>query len=388
MRTFTGWGSTVGTVSWYPDAGLVAAAHGGYGDSIRVYSTEDGSEKLRIEATEPDNGFGSAAVSPDGRMVAAISSGGRYVTIWDGVFGTLFDRLESLQEVRSLEWCPGRSGVLAAAGSEGVQVWDVLSLHHQVLSLLRLGETAGCVAWSPDGNMLAVGLSSRVEIWSPWRPALLVSAPTWNVVLSLAWSPDGFHLACLSLFNREYDDGKALPVSCRGTSGIGKVTIWDTAATYSQPTTLLNLSLVGDALIPINWRPWSASGHSSMPMLLDWAPNSTKLAAGRREREFSQWFLDPGGCHLISETGVAVWRIGTGGPVSVLNLTGPVRPVSSVSWSPDGSRIAAGSDDGCIRIWRVGPSEPVPESLAEARQALMVLFFVIGLVLLRPHIKD
>ena len=65
-------------------------------------------------------------------------------------------------------------------------------------------------------------------------------------------------------------------------------------------------------------------------------------------------FMDPG---------VMLYKVDRStGLDSIQNMTGPLRFVSSVDWSKDGSRIAAGSMDGTIWIWRVGP-EGMPQAI-------------------------
>ena len=58
-----------------------------------------------------------------------------------------------------------------------------------------------------------------------------------------------------------------------------------------------------------------------------------------------------------------VWDVATGQPVGP-PLTGHTRPVSSVAFSPDGTRIASGSWDATVRVWDAATGQPVGEPLA------------------------
>jgi len=143
---------------------------------------------------------------------------------------------------------------------------------------------------------------------------------------------------------------------CPAVGLVSRVEIWD-------PRRLLFL---------VSAETWKgtlclASWHSSLPGCLAWAPNSTMLAAatGRQDHltpvnTVLKTALED--CDILTEPGVMIWPLdpdgGLGSPVA---LSGPVRAVNSVSWSPDGSRIATGSDDGHIYVWHVGPSIPVRE---------------------------
>ncbi len=53
---------------------------------------------------------------------------------------------------------------------------------------------------------------------------------------------------------------------------------------------------------------------------------------------------------------MALWDIvDPGTPSSLGSLTGPARTVFSVAFSPYGSAIAAGSQDGTTRLWSATP---------------------------------
>ncbi|KAG2073243.1 WD40 repeat-like protein, partial [Suillus decipiens] len=57
-----------------------------------------------------------------------------------------------------------------------------------------------------------------------------------------------------------------------------------------------------------------------------------------------------------------LWDAGTGEPVGE-PLRGHTSTVSSVSFSPDGTRIVTGSYDKTVRLWDAGTGEPVGEPL-------------------------
>ena len=47
-----------------------------------------------------------------------------------------------------------------------------------------------------------------------------------------------------------------------------------------------------------------------------------------------------------------VWEAGSGRLLHT--LTGHTGPVLAVGWSPDGSRLVSGGDDGTVRVWEAG----------------------------------
>lgn len=73
------------------------------------------------------------------------------------------------------------------------------------------------------------------------------------------------------------------------------------------------------------------AGHNGRVNSVAWSPDGTRLASGS------------------DDGAVCVWDPASGLVVAV--LTGHDGGVSSVAWSPDSIRLASGGDDGVIRIW-------------------------------------
>ncbi|KAJ5547510.1 hypothetical protein N7513_004744 [Penicillium frequentans] len=87
---------------------------------------------------------------------------------------------------------------------------------------------------------------------------------------------------------------------------------------------------------PIVEENWSAclqtlEGHSKWVSSIAWSPDGSRLASGSDDNT------------------VRIWDPATGQSVSTLE--GHSRWVSSIAWSPDGSRLASGSFDNTVRIW-------------------------------------
>ncbi|KAJ5730150.1 uncharacterized protein N7483_004658 [Penicillium malachiteum] len=81
---------------------------------------------------------------------------------------------------------------------------------------------------------------------------------------------------------------------------------------------------------------WSAclqtlEGHSESVQSITWSPDGSRLASGS------------------SDNTVCIWDPATGQSVSTLNRHS--HSVWAIAWSPDGSRLASGSSDNTVRIW-------------------------------------
>ncbi|HEU0089615.1 MAG TPA: hypothetical protein VFQ77_18550, partial [Pseudonocardiaceae bacterium] len=67
----------------------------------------------------------------------------------------------------------------------------------------------------------------------------------------------------------------------------------------------------------------------------------------------------PDGTHLLSggdDGSVRVWDAATGAPVH--QLSGHTGAVWSVAYSPDGTHLLSGGDDGSVRVWDAATGAP------------------------------
>ena len=81
-------------------------------------------------------------------------------------------------------------------------------------------------------------------------------------------------------------------------------------------------------------------GHRSEVLSVSWSPDGARLATGSADGTAKVW--------------------DAAGGREPLTLMGHAREVSSVSWSPDGTRLATGSDDGTAKVWdAAGGREPL-----------------------------
>ncbi len=338
-RSLGGWSAGIRMADWYPDGQQILAQYDGWWRTVSVFGL-DGRETIRIQGAH-----GQPAVSADGRMIATSTKNGE-VTVWDARFGTPAISFQATIGPETCRWNPVRPNILALAGHDGAEIWDVYSPEKGPVTRLAVGRDVGSLAWSPRGDLLALGSLTDIEIWDPERPSTVCDVtPNGCEVSSVAWSPDGLKLGCITL------------------CGLldSELVVWEIGGMDGE----LSLDVLARRKAPFQYL--GASG------LLAWAANSSMLAGATTNLGVLVWDLST----LQGAEGAKTPRV-------VLNLTDPMRGVSSVSWSPDGSRILTAAGDGNLRVWRVGPpTTPVGEALP-GKSIWSVVLLAVSVLFRRP----
>jgi dipeptidyl aminopeptidase/acylaminoacyl peptidase len=157
------------------------------------------------------------------------------------------------------------------------------------------------VCWSPDGTRLATVSedgTAKVRDARDGRQLLQLNGHR-SAVTAVAWSPDSKRLATASA------DGTAI--------------VWDLARERVLAT---------------------LRGHTSAISVVTWSPDGHRLASSCAGYGL-EWQEQVGE--------VKIWDAADGR--EMLTLKGHRGNVHSVSWSPDGKRLATGSEDGTVRVW-------------------------------------
>jgi WD40 repeat protein len=148
-------------------------------------------------------GIRSLAFSPDNKVLVTGGDQG-YVSRWDLSTGEELPRWQTQHGLLfNIAFSPDGALLASACGDGTVQIWNFAT--GDPLELLQ-GHTYGAwsAVWSKDGSELVTGAGDgTVKIWNPGSGTLeREKAVTFTKIDSLQFSPDGSHLAAVSIGER------------------------------------------------------------------------------------------------------------------------------------------------------------------------------------------
>jgi WD40 repeat protein len=188
-------GDVVQSVSWSPDGQLFAST------SHHAVTIWDRNGKI-IWDRDVDGVF-TVSWSPDGKVLATGDGNGN-TTIWHAKTGLILSQYKTCGDwAQTLAWNPVNNRSLAVGcHNQGAHLlqWDPDKKDLEETKLVGYGKNVvglTGVSWSNDGNILATGGNSKINLWMR-DGTLMSSVDTRDDVGNVAWSPDGTMLAVAS----------------------------------------------------------------------------------------------------------------------------------------------------------------------------------------------
>ncbi|MBI5032479.1 MAG: helix-turn-helix domain-containing protein [Chloroflexi bacterium] len=352
ILTLTGHAGAVNSLALSPDGARVATASADNTARVWDVSPIGGSEWLTLAAHKGQ--IHNAVYSPDGTRIAS-SSADKTAKIWDvATSQALLTFTGHSDQLRSIAFTPDGRRVVTSSWDRTVKVWDAAT--GQVLLTLSTQATPFVfgmgVALSPDGKRIAtVSANNAAKIWdaNTGQEMITLSGHT-GVVVRLAFSPDGTHLATVAnepdRTPRIWDvaTGTELLKLEGHTGGVYAVAFSPDGAriaTGSQDATAKVWNAATGQLL------FTLSGHTGQLNGVTFSRDGTKLATGGNDGTAKVWNVAPG-------------STGSQQPLTLYNFG---RGFQSLTFSPDGRRLLIGDEEGILRIFAL----PVEDIIAIAK---------------------
>ena len=311
----------------------------------------------------------AASFSLDGAILAGGDMDGS-IWLWDSIAGSEILSLEGHSgEVISLAFSPDGS-LLASGGSDAtVKVWDVAAgTERQALDNPAVAVTQGqsefiCdLAFSPDGSQLAVGtcessgddINQIVRVWN---------ASSWEILGTLAggtadieFGPDGtlFTVKGNQILQWNVAEGTPAPAASDGQPNVGIA-----AMSLSADGRRLAVSGYDNDLFVTDMAStvWTGEAHENIISELAFSPDASVVVSQEQSLYMDTSAAGDAMALLTSmhwlpaDNLVTLWNAETGDELVTLDIE-PDRVLRSLAFSPDGTRLAFGTDEGVL-VWGV-----------------------------------
>jgi WD40 repeat protein/serine/threonine protein kinase len=305
----------------------------------------------------------AVSLSPDGKTVASAShEWDGMVKLWDTTNGhqRALLRGHPMSGVGCLAFSPDGKILASGAGDGTVKLWDT-GTGKELGTIAATANRFGVrrVAFSPDGTTLAATDNNNVKLFDliTQKERGILKGHT-GEVNTVAFSSDGKMLATGSGHSDSgvYEESVKL-WSWDGKTAQERLTIpgvgWGSPVRFSPDGKTLAIGQDAVVLYDVATGNQRARllGHSGGIGALAFSPDGKTLASGSGDRT------------------VRLWDLASGQERKQLPH---LAPVHSVGFSSDGKLLASGSTDGIVKLWELGSGEE--DTLQHAGAVRSVVF--------------
>ena len=345
------------------------------GQRIRSYDSLQGSAKVMSFAFSPDGRHLAVGWMPD-RRARDVPENFKFVVVYDVESGkVVFEPDGHAERVRAVAFSP--DGRWFASGSrETLKVWDVRE-KKLVTTLIDYDPITSWLRFSPDGKWLAAaGVGDALVMWNTatWKRKFDVH---FHNIQDFALSPDGKSLTTIA--------------------GNDPIRTWETATTKQLPLTIQPASYTNNVIYSKDGKQF-ISAHRDTIRVWDRSNGELIRTIAIGDGNFVDGLdLSQNGELLAApiDSTVRLWNVRTGATVHTFKPFGDGRPrpstsLESITFSPDGSLVAAGGGygGGLIIVWDVTAKTELFRLKQNANRVYSLCFSPDGGLLLSTACKD
>lgn len=373
--------SWVTAVAFSPDGRTVASGH----DDGMVRFWDAGTQKFLGEIAAHPMAVSAVAFAPKGEYVATAGED-RTVRVWDGFSHKRVAELKShTDRIPSLAWSPDGGLLISAGWDTSARVWRPPQ-GDPVMLLNSHADQVHTLAYSPDGKFLACADSDfDVYLWSDpvtGKVAHVLRGHN-DEIRCLAFSPDGTRLASVGadrvVHVWDVRDGKLVagpnprgkhavavipgPKPRLASSGGPSVRVWDVETGEEAAPTGLCPAYSVAASADGKWLAVGGTDHFTQ--LWDAAEDALKASLEATKPPVGAVTFSADGA-LLAHTSPAdglvwIWKTDAAEPVVILIEAADGCTLETVSFHPDGRRVAVGGidylstgdRDGAVCVWDI-----------------------------------